>query len=144
MHVKKARHIELFCYQSKSKTTSCFMIDQDNQGESDACRLNIFAYIIVASSRLCGKQSCRMSTTVCTAKATCKKSPGLLELTDTHLQWTQDGKKAPSIRVSYAEASCQWSFHGFIVNMSGSPLPHSTFLQQRRSCTGQAEAWSCW
>ncbi|KIM45230.1 hypothetical protein M413DRAFT_66672 [Hebeloma cylindrosporum] len=46
-----------------------------------------------------------MPTTVCTAKASCKKLPGLLELTDTHLQWTQDGKKAPSIRVAYAEAS---------------------------------------
>ncbi|KDR75194.1 hypothetical protein GALMADRAFT_249153 [Galerina marginata CBS 339.88] len=46
-----------------------------------------------------------MPTTVCTAKASCKKLPGLLELTDTHLQWTQDGKKTPSIRVPYAEAS---------------------------------------
>ncbi|KAF8973104.1 hypothetical protein BDZ97DRAFT_1691833 [Flammula alnicola] len=46
-----------------------------------------------------------MPTTVCTAKASCKKLPGLLELTDTHLQWTQDGKKAPSIRVPYAEAA---------------------------------------
>ncbi|KJA20706.1 hypothetical protein HYPSUDRAFT_188287 [Hypholoma sublateritium FD-334 SS-4] len=46
-----------------------------------------------------------MPTTVCTAKASCKKLPGLLELTDTHLQWTQDGKKAPSIRVAYAEAA---------------------------------------
>lgn len=47
-----------------------------------------------------------MPTTVCTAKASCKKLSGLLELTDTHLQWTQDGKKAPSIRVAYAEAAC--------------------------------------
>ncbi|KAF8160791.1 hypothetical protein B0H34DRAFT_698077 [Crassisporium funariophilum] len=46
-----------------------------------------------------------MPTTVCTAKASCKKLPGLLELTDTHLQWTQDGKKAPSIRVAYTEAA---------------------------------------
>ncbi|PPR05823.1 hypothetical protein CVT26_010103 [Gymnopilus dilepis] len=46
-----------------------------------------------------------MPTTVCTAKASCKKLPGLLELTDTHLQWTQDGKKVPSIRVPYAEAA---------------------------------------
>ncbi|EPQ57316.1 hypothetical protein GLOTRDRAFT_115299 [Gloeophyllum trabeum ATCC 11539] len=42
-------------------------------------------------------------STVCTAKASYKKAPGLLELTDTHLQWSQDGKKAPSIRVPYAE-----------------------------------------
>lgn len=47
-----------------------------------------------------------MPTTVCSAKVSCKKLPGLLELTDTHLQWTQDGKKAPSIRVAYAEAAC--------------------------------------
>ncbi|PPQ99447.1 hypothetical protein CVT24_005254 [Panaeolus cyanescens] len=46
-----------------------------------------------------------MPTTVCTAKASCKKLPGLLELTNTHLQWTQDGNKAPSIRVPYADAS---------------------------------------
>ncbi|TEB30367.1 hypothetical protein FA13DRAFT_1733682 [Coprinellus micaceus] len=46
-----------------------------------------------------------MPTLVCTAKASCKKLPGLLELTDTHLQWTQDGKRAPSIRVSFKEAN---------------------------------------
>ncbi|KAF5325666.1 hypothetical protein D9611_000372 [Ephemerocybe angulata] len=46
-----------------------------------------------------------MPTIVCTAKASCKKLPGLLELTDTHLQWTQDGKKAPSIRIAYPEAN---------------------------------------
>ncbi|KAF9010536.1 hypothetical protein BDQ17DRAFT_1387769 [Cyathus striatus] len=46
-----------------------------------------------------------MPTIVCAAKASCKKLPGLLELTDTHFQWTQDGKKAPSIRVLHSEAS---------------------------------------
>lgn len=45
--------------------------------------------------------------TICTAKATFKKLPGLLELNDTHLQWTQDGKKAPSIRVSLQDAICE-------------------------------------
>ncbi|PFH53830.1 hypothetical protein AMATHDRAFT_137016 [Amanita thiersii Skay4041] len=44
-----------------------------------------------------------MPTLLCTAKASYKKIPGLLELTDTHLQWTQDGKKASSIRVPYVE-----------------------------------------
>ncbi|KAF9529198.1 hypothetical protein CPB83DRAFT_852845 [Crepidotus variabilis] len=43
--------------------------------------------------------------TACTAKASCKKLPGLLELTDTHLQWTQDGKKAPSVRIAHSEAA---------------------------------------
>jgi hypothetical protein len=64
----------------------------------------IKAYIIYGSQ--CEDPLLLMPTTVCTAKASCKKLPGLLELTDTHLQWTQDGKKASSIRVAYAEASC--------------------------------------
>lgn len=50
-----------------------------------------------------------MPTSVCTAKASYKKTPGSLELTDTHLQWTQDGKKAPSIRVAYSDAACQFA-----------------------------------
>ncbi|KAF4598194.1 TFB1 family protein [Pleurotus pulmonarius] len=45
-----------------------------------------------------------MQTTICTAKASYKKAPGLLELTNTHLQWTQDGKKTPAVRVAHAEA----------------------------------------
>lgn len=47
-----------------------------------------------------------MPTSVCTAKASYKKLSGTLELTDSCLQWTQDGKKAPSVRVPYAEAAC--------------------------------------
>lgn len=64
------------------------------------------------SSRLCfGRRSVPlelhcMPTTVCTAKASYKKTPGQLELTETHLQWFADGKKAPSVRVLYAEAAC--------------------------------------
>ncbi|KAG5648582.1 hypothetical protein DXG03_003193 [Asterophora parasitica] len=46
-----------------------------------------------------------MATLVCTAKASYKKAAGQLELTETHLQWTQDGKSAPSVRVPYAEAA---------------------------------------
>lgn len=46
-----------------------------------------------------------MPTSVCTAKTTYKKLPGTLELTDAYLQWTQDGKKTPAVRVPYAEAS---------------------------------------
>ncbi|EGO25262.1 hypothetical protein SERLADRAFT_465142 [Serpula lacrymans var. lacrymans S7.9] len=46
-----------------------------------------------------------MPTNVCTAKASYKKAPGTLELTDTHLQWSQDGKKVPSVRVPYHEAT---------------------------------------
>ena len=48
-----------------------------------------------------------MPTSVCVAKASYKKASGSLELTDTHLQWTQDGKKAPSVRVAYSDAACQ-------------------------------------
>jgi transcription initiation factor TFIIH subunit 1 len=48
-----------------------------------------------------------MRAAVCTAKASYKKVSGQLELTDTHLQWTQDGKKTPSVRVPHAEAACQ-------------------------------------
>lgn len=46
-----------------------------------------------------------MPTLVCVAKASYKKAPGTLELTDTHLQWTQDGKKATPVRVAYSEAA---------------------------------------
>jgi transcription initiation factor TFIIH subunit 1 len=45
-------------------------------------------------------------STVCTARASYKKIPGLLELTSTHLQWTQDGRKAPIVCVAHAEVSC--------------------------------------
>ncbi|KIL65942.1 hypothetical protein M378DRAFT_192221 [Amanita muscaria Koide BX008] len=44
-----------------------------------------------------------MPTLLCTAKASYKKSPGVLGLSDTHLQWTQDGKNISSLRVPYSE-----------------------------------------
>ncbi|KAG0701322.1 hypothetical protein DFH29DRAFT_927275 [Suillus ampliporus] len=40
-----------------------------------------------------------------TAKASYKKQPGTLELNDSHLTWTQDGKKAPAVRVPHTEAT---------------------------------------
>ncbi|KAG1715755.1 hypothetical protein ID866_1423 [Astraeus odoratus] len=46
-----------------------------------------------------------MPAIVCTAKASYKKQPGTLELTDTHLQWTQDGKKAAAVRIPYQDAA---------------------------------------
>ncbi|KIP08401.1 hypothetical protein PHLGIDRAFT_29570 [Phlebiopsis gigantea 11061_1 CR5-6] len=46
-----------------------------------------------------------MPSSTLTAKASYKKLPGTLELTSTHLQWTQDGKKAPSIRIPHVEAA---------------------------------------
>lgn len=51
-----------------------------------------------------------MPSPTLTAKASYKKLPGLLELTTTHLQWTQDGKKAPSVRIPHNEASCWCCF----------------------------------
>ncbi|KAF9233320.1 hypothetical protein BU15DRAFT_54043 [Melanogaster broomeanus] len=46
-----------------------------------------------------------MPSVVCIARASYKKQPGSLELTDTHLQWTQDGKKVPSVRVPHLDAA---------------------------------------
>ncbi|KIY49107.1 hypothetical protein FISHEDRAFT_42041 [Fistulina hepatica ATCC 64428] len=40
---------------------------------------------------------------VCSAKASYKKAKGLLELSDTHLQWTADGMRAPSVRVALSD-----------------------------------------
>ncbi|KAI9572264.1 hypothetical protein HD554DRAFT_2320529 [Boletus coccyginus] len=45
-----------------------------------------------------------MPAIVCTAKASYKKLPGTLELTDGYLQWTQDDKKSPSVRVPHQDA----------------------------------------
>ncbi|KAG6918522.1 hypothetical protein DXG01_013612 [Tephrocybe rancida] len=46
-----------------------------------------------------------MPTLVCTARASYKKSPGVLELTDELLQWTPNGKTVPAVRVPYADAA---------------------------------------
>ncbi|KAG1832517.1 hypothetical protein EV424DRAFT_1369109 [Suillus variegatus] len=46
-----------------------------------------------------------MPTTLCSAKASYKKQPGTLELTDSLLIWTQEGKKTPAVRVQHPEAS---------------------------------------
>ncbi|ETW80595.1 hypothetical protein HETIRDRAFT_61689 [Heterobasidion irregulare TC 32-1] len=48
-------------------------------------------------------------STLCSAKASYKKLPGLLQLTASHLQWTQDGKKAPSVRVAHVDAASLFS-----------------------------------
>ncbi|KAI6121403.1 hypothetical protein F5141DRAFT_1042745 [Pisolithus sp. B1] len=46
-----------------------------------------------------------MPAIACTAKASYKKQLGTLELTDTHLQWTQDGKKVPSVKIPLQDAA---------------------------------------
>lgn len=48
-------------------------------------------------------------STVCAARVSYKKIPGLLELNSSHLQWTQDGKKAPVVSVAHAEVSCAFT-----------------------------------
>ncbi|KAH9953425.1 hypothetical protein BGW80DRAFT_1410997 [Lactifluus volemus] len=48
-------------------------------------------------------------STVCTARASYKKFSGLLELTSTHLRWTRDGEKTPSVRVGYPEVASLFS-----------------------------------
>ena len=50
-----------------------------------------------------------MPSSTLTAKASYKKLNGLLELTSSHLQWTQDGKKAPSVRVPLSDAAGQFA-----------------------------------
>ncbi|KAH8119094.1 hypothetical protein DFH11DRAFT_1501151 [Phellopilus nigrolimitatus] len=42
---------------------------------------------------------------LCRAKASYKKSPGLLELTHSHLQWTAAGKQAPDLRIPNSKAA---------------------------------------
>ncbi len=49
-----------------------------------------------------------MPPIVCSAQASYKKLPGLLELTDSYLQWTKAGDKAPVVKVPHAEAACEW------------------------------------
>src|SRR6266702_4521261 len=66
-------------------------------------------------------------STVCTAKASYKKLPGLLELTSTHLQWTQDGKKAPAVRVAHSEVSCAFDVNSFQAFWATYLHPHPSF-----------------
>ncbi|KAH9929497.1 uncharacterized protein BXZ73DRAFT_48014 [Epithele typhae] len=46
-----------------------------------------------------------MPSLVCSAQASYKKLPGLLELTDSHLQWTKTGDNIPAVKVVHAEAA---------------------------------------
>ncbi|KIM69040.1 hypothetical protein SCLCIDRAFT_1208455 [Scleroderma citrinum Foug A] len=46
-----------------------------------------------------------MPAIVCTAKVSYKKQLGTLELTDTHLQWTQEGKRTPSVKIPHPDAA---------------------------------------
>lgn len=47
------------------------------------------------------------TTNLCQAKASYKKTPGVLELTQTHIQWTASGKKTPDLRIPHARAACE-------------------------------------
>ncbi|KAF7792342.1 hypothetical protein EIP86_003378 [Pleurotus ostreatoroseus] len=46
-----------------------------------------------------------MPSSTLTAKASYKKLQGLLELTATHLQWTQDGKKNSAVKIPLSDAA---------------------------------------
>ncbi|KAM5530768.1 hypothetical protein V8D89_015575 [Ganoderma adspersum] len=46
-----------------------------------------------------------MPSLVCSAQVSYKKLPGLLELTDSHLQWTRTGDKNPVVKFPYSEAA---------------------------------------
>lgn len=50
-----------------------------------------------------------MPSSTSTAKASYKKLSGLLELTPSHLQWTQDGKKAPAVKIPLSDAACMFA-----------------------------------
>ena len=123
--------------QSKSNTTSCFFVEVIG---GDVVAWSESSCAIIGEGRALA--STRMPSIVCTAKASYKKLPGTLELTDSHLQWTQDGKKAPSVRVPHQDASCE-PLH---VRPSNAHVQtthtHSALLQQRRCCPGQAKTWS--
>jgi hypothetical protein len=77
-------------------------------------------------------------STVCTARASYKKIPGLLELNSSHLQWTQDGKdgkKAPVVRVAHVEVSCTSTPLNTPQTLRGHPLTvlplQHSFLRRR-------------
>ncbi len=63
-----------------------------------------------------------MPPIVCSAQASYKKLPGLLELTDSHLQWTKAGDKTPSVRVPHAEAACKSRNTSFNATLTAPPL----------------------
>lgn len=69
------------------------------------------------------------------ARASYKKIPGLLELTSIHLQWTQDGKKAPVVRVANTEVSCASTTLNAPLTLQGHPLTvpllQHSFLRKR-------------
>lgn len=48
------------------------------------------------------------ATNLCQAKVSYKKVQGILELNNTHLQWTQNGQNVPSIRVPHRQAACRF------------------------------------
>lgn len=51
------------------------------------------------------------STVVCTGKVTFKKQSGTLQLTDSHITWTQDGKVSPFLTIPATDAACLFHFY---------------------------------
>ena len=67
------------------------------------------------------------STVLCTGKATYKKQNGTLQLTDSHITFTPDGKVSPTLKIPNTDHSCLYPHCGLLsqtVNSSvGSDAP---------------------
>lgn len=83
------------------------------------------------------------ATKLCKAQASYKKTPGLLELTSTHLQWTPAGKQAPTVRVSNTQAACK-SVLSRRRHERGAKCRVSSTRQQGRLCSNQAKTRARW
>jgi transcription initiation factor TFIIH subunit 1 len=96
----------LHTYQSKSKTTSWrwteAIAEKRERQNNYIIKDNRIKYVTDSEAADAGY----MPPSVCTAAASYKKLPGVLELNDTHLQWAQDGK-GPSVRVAHSEVAGQ-------------------------------------
>ncbi|KAI6045967.1 hypothetical protein EDC04DRAFT_2864884 [Pisolithus marmoratus] len=82
-----------------------------------------------------------MPAIVCTAKASYKKQPGTLELSDTHLQWTQDGKKAPSVQIPLQDAASRKAQRRFALSsvLVGDDAGHNFTFSSEPQAVAQAE-----
>ena len=74
-----------------------------------------------------------MPSIVCSAQASYKKLAGLLELTDSHLQWTKAGDKAPLVKVPHAEFACKSSHTSLGATLTTAATYVSSHLQSTQS-----------
>jgi len=86
---------------------------------------------------------------ICRAKASYKKIPGLLELTSTHLQWSQDGKgvvlKVPNVQAASLfcskEGAAQVRLKLGVTGDEGGQGHNFTFLAPAPTATQDREAF---